>query len=331
MQSYLKILDVFIGNKCNLACEQCDTRSDIIRTKDHDPSLEEIKEGITLAQKHFLIENYTMLGGEPLLYLDKIEEIAKFIRQTDRTGHIIIPTNATLLNKHQEQLSRIMLDYDVSLYVSNHYAGFEKKLRAEKIKQSVADFATQLNFTPYNYKQFMATLFDLDNVHNDPHWDNWLETRRSDILSGIETDERPIYTNGKIYIWYRDQDAFQSHYYTDIHNKPRPFKTGDPETSYRYGCCSPYCTFMRDKKLYKCGALGTLERFLNYHESLDDPAWQKYLQYRPLDLTTCTTEQAQEFSKMKFYADSACDMCPTESKWFVKTEEKVLPIKFIKR
>ena len=55
MQSYLKILDVFIGNKCNLACEQCDTRSDIIRTKDYDPSLEEIKEGIALAQKHFRI------------------------------------------------------------------------------------------------------------------------------------------------------------------------------------------------------------------------------------------------------------------------------------
>jgi hypothetical protein len=88
---------------------------------------------------------------------------------------------------------------------------------------------------------------------------------------------------------------------------------------------------MRDKKLYKCGSLGTLERFLTHHESLDDPDWQKYLQYKPLDLTTCTLEQAQEFSKMKFYSNDACDMCPTESKWFIKTEEKVLPIKFIKR
>jgi hypothetical protein len=52
----LKILDVFIGGKCNLACFQCDTRSDVIRSGEYDQSTEDIIEGIRLAQKHFKIE-----------------------------------------------------------------------------------------------------------------------------------------------------------------------------------------------------------------------------------------------------------------------------------
>jgi organic radical activating enzyme len=330
MQPYLKILDVFIGNKCNLACDQCDTRSDIIRTKDYDPSLDEIKQGITFAQKHFRIESYTMLGGEPLLYLDKITDIVEFIRETDSTGHIIIPTNATLLNKHQDQLAEIMTKYRASLYVSNHYAGFEKQKRAQDIKQAVEQFASKLDFKPITFKEFNSELFDLNNTHNDPHWAQWLEPRLEGILAdGLE--EQEIYTNGATYIWHRRQDTFQQHFYNDADNRPKPFRTGNPDKSYRYGCCSPYCTFMRGTKLYKCGALGTLNRFLDYHEALSDPDWDRYVNYKPLDLSTCTTEEAQIFSDKKFYADNACDMCPTESKWFVKTEEQVLPIKFIKR
>jgi organic radical activating enzyme len=51
----LKILDVFIGGKCNLACYQCDTRSDVIRTDEYDQDINTILQSIRLAQKHFQI------------------------------------------------------------------------------------------------------------------------------------------------------------------------------------------------------------------------------------------------------------------------------------
>ena len=52
MRNSLKILDIFIGNMCNLTCFQCDTRSDVIRTTKLDPDLVSIKKGILLAEEH---------------------------------------------------------------------------------------------------------------------------------------------------------------------------------------------------------------------------------------------------------------------------------------
>jgi organic radical activating enzyme len=71
----LKVFDIFYGNKCQIACQQCDTRSDLIRKGEHDPDLETIKEGILLTKEKFHIEHYSLLGGEPLLYKNKIESI----------------------------------------------------------------------------------------------------------------------------------------------------------------------------------------------------------------------------------------------------------------
>ena len=43
MKRDIKILDIFYGNKCNLACNQCDTRSDHIRGKGvDDPEMTEL-------------------------------------------------------------------------------------------------------------------------------------------------------------------------------------------------------------------------------------------------------------------------------------------------
>ena len=47
--NHIKILDVFYGNKCNLACSNCDTRSDTLRG--YDPELDTIKESIRLANE----------------------------------------------------------------------------------------------------------------------------------------------------------------------------------------------------------------------------------------------------------------------------------------
>ena len=40
---HIKILDIFYGNKCNLTCNQCDTRSDVVRKGEYDPTIEDIK------------------------------------------------------------------------------------------------------------------------------------------------------------------------------------------------------------------------------------------------------------------------------------------------
>ena len=310
----LKMLDVYIGGKCNLACFQCETRSDIIG-EEFDPELDTILESIKLAQKNFVIETYSILGGEPLLYLPRVRKVIEFIRTTDKFARIIIPTNGSILSKHTNELAELMLEYNVCLFVCNHFAAFEDTKLSDKVKTATREFAQHLSFDRYNTRLFLHEITGNDTPH--------------DFESGNNLTEQEVYTNGKVYLWLRDQKEFHSNYYFNL-GKPKPFAFGEPLASYANGCSSPFCSFLKDKKLYKCAALGTLSTLLNYHNALDDSDWKKYINYQPLDLENCTLEQVKEFSNTKFCAINECDMCSNGNHMFIKTASKVLPIKEIK-
>ena len=118
MKPKIKILDIFYGGRCQLACAQCDTRSDTIRKGEFDPTVESIKEGILLAKNNFDIEIFSLLGGEPLLYKDKIKDILEFIRSIDKETLIFLPTNGELIGKNIDFLSEILPNYKILLMVS---------------------------------------------------------------------------------------------------------------------------------------------------------------------------------------------------------------------
>lgn len=329
--NYLKILDVFIGNRCNLACHQCDTRSDIIRNTEKDPSLLSIFEGINLTRKNFHIETYSLLGGEPLLYLDKVEQVIKHIRSLDLSARIVIPTNGSLIKKHSDRLIKIISTWQVDLYVCNHYAAFDSQDLSEQVKKDTRDLAEQMSMTVFPLKVFLNKIFDLDNQRKDDNFAQWLDKRGAILIDSNESTFEEVYSNGNNYIWIRDQKDFHSNHYFNIQGKPLPFASGDHEQSYLNGCSSPCCNFLKDKKIYKCAALGTLKDFLNYHNSLEDSSWTKYMQYRPLNLETCNDNDIAEFNFNKFNAIPQCDMCPSNGNYiFTKTKEKVLPMKIYK-
>lgn len=295
----IKILDIFIGNKCNLSCFQCDTRSDIVKSKSFDPSIESIKQGITLAQQYFNIEHYSLLGGEPLFYMDKVKEIVAFIRSFDSTTPILLPTNGKMIDKKANELSALISQYNLTLMVCNHFSAFEDKTLSTELTANVVKFVKQMRLTESKQHLFFDQIID----------------------KGLYVNEQ-----GKVTLFFRDQDYFQSNYYLE-NNKPKPFASGDSDASYANGCCSPFCSFLRDSKLYKCAALATVRTLLEHHDSLNDPAWEKYLNYEPLDLTNCTPEEVAHFSNTKYRSIEQCDMCPSQSKSFTKTKATVIPIK----
>jgi organic radical activating enzyme len=297
----IKILDIFIGNKCNLSCFQCDTRSDIVKSKSLDPSIESIKQGILLAQQYFTIEHYSLLGGEPLFYMDKVEEIVAFIRSFDSTTPILLPTNGKMIDKKADELARLISQYNLTLMVCNHFSAFEDKTLSNELTASIGKFVKKTGLIESKQHTFFDQLID----------------------EGLFVNQQ-----GTVTLFFRDQDYFQSNYYLD-NNKPKPFASGDPDASYANGCCSPYCTFLRDSKLYKCAALATVKTLLIHHDNMDDPAWQKYLNYKPLDLTNCTLEEVAHFSNTKYRSIGECDMCPSQSKSFTKTKATVISIKEI--
>jgi len=73
------------------------------------------------------------------------------------------------------------------------------------------------------------------------------------------------------------------------------------------------------------------KNFLERHNAVDDEEWQKFLAYKPLDLTNCTDEEVENFSISKYKPISECSMCPSSQNEVILTEENVLPIKFYKK
>ena len=320
IKPYIKMFDIFYGTKCNLACRHCDTRSDIIRTTEQDPDIETILEGITLAKEKFDIDLYSFIGGEPLYYLDKIDIILTHIRKIDPDAKIQISTNGALLSKKLEEVANLMIKHETSFFVCNHYAAFDAKMTS-KITESVNKLVSKLQMFEDDPNIFLSKLLRLDNPRNDPYLSTWIDQQ-----GGYFLGEQPVdhyYRNDKIFLHFRPQTDFKMHHYMQ-NGKPVPFMTGDSNLSYKDGCSSPMCSFLVDKKIYKCSALGTLHKFLEFHGSLDDPNWQKYLNYKYLDLETCTDEEVLQFHSTKYCAISECDMCSTGH--FNRTKEDVIHV-----
>lgn len=328
MDNYLKILDIFFGNRCNLACDQCDTRSDIIKNRDWDPNLDQIFRSIELAQRRFKIDTYSLMGGEPLLYLPKVKEIVKYIRQTDPQAWIVIPTNGTLIDKRLDELAAMMIDYKVNVSVCDHYAGFENKKMSQELVAAGERLANHLGMEKCDHSIFWNEF--MKNRRNNPEQDTFFSQLSEVHVEAFGELDQQAYTNGEITLSIKAHKKFHSNHRW-VEGRPKPFRSGDPEQSYKYGCSAPICSFLDGKKLYKCSALGTLRRFLQHHGSDQDPEWQPYLDYEPLDLQTATDQQVKEFSDNKFRHIKQCDMCPkTHDFVYDKTERFVLPLKRIR-
>lgn len=315
----LKILDIFIGNRCNLTCFQCDTRSDIFRKGEYDTDIDNIKESISLAKKHFNVDIYSLLGGEPLMYLDTVEEILKFIRSIDPSATILIPTNGSLINKYLDRIAYITKNYKVYLNVCNHYSAFNDQTKADEVRSYTKNLAEELFLQDRNPVNFYLEVLKYNNT--SPEWNAWMNYRGTDEIKEIDDQ---FWSERDYGVFLHDQDTFHQNHYFEGHS-PKPFSEGRPDESYKNGCCSPFCSYLYDKKLYKCAALGTLKRFLEHHDADKDPDWQKYLAYKPLDLLNCTEEEVKQFSDTKFKSIEQCDMCPASSKEYRKTPETVLP------
>jgi organic radical activating enzyme len=317
---YLRFLDIYCGAFCNLACKHCDARSDVIQTKEFDPPLEEILEGVKLARKHFDIVYYGTSGGEPLLYLDKIRKIFEFIRKEDPTATLLLSTNGTLIDKKLPDLVDLVSTLDINLFVCNHFSAFDDPTLSNKIKKNVDLLVNALGMTITDTASFYKTLFDVDNSRNDQLYQEWLN-RKQDMFNYVDSAEKVYYK--KTFLHFREQNEFKKNYQM-LDNVPKPFNTDNPELSYNQGCSSEMCSFLIDKKLYKCATLGTLKRFLNYYNLLDDADWQKYLNYKFLDLENCSAEEIINFDNTKYCSISECDMCPMNDTTYKRTPATVL-------
>jgi hypothetical protein len=110
-----------------------------------------------------------------------------------------------------------------------------------------------------------------------------------------------------------------------IYGVPKPFNS-TPSDAYKNSCPSQFCAFLHDKKIYKCAALGTLRRLLEKYNITDDPDWQRYLSYKPIDLENSSEEDLDRFADTHYCSIDECSMCPGEYRGIEKNKINVLKI-----
>lgn len=274
----LKIVDLFYGYKCNLACVGCNPGSDIIQHTDYDPSLDSILKSITdLSHRVETIENHiSLLGGEPFLYWEeRIIPIIRHIRQLFPTTTICLVTNGFYLHKFQQQLIDLLLEINyIDVSITDHTRGFADDPVAVKYHTNLTNFLSH----PIFFK-----------IH-DCHYGI------SDYKVNIHITPEPL--------------IFKAQYKT-VNNKRYPFATNDPMGSYKTGCTGNICNHLVDSKLYKCSKLAYIRDTLKETNQLDDPEWSKYLAYQPIDLTDTNNQPLlDEFETNLTSPIAECDMCP---------------------
>lgn len=325
MSREIKILDVFYGNKCNLTCNQCDTRSDVIRKGQYDPIMEDIKRGIDLANKAFDVQKWSILGGEPLLYLDRVEEIISYIRNIEPNKVLFFPTNGSLLDRHMDRMVELVKKYNLWVQVCNHFINFKDQTKSNKVKENARELARRLNIPKVDNRRWWIDIMDYESGSDD--WQQFVSKKGYDIAT--ETNEE-VWIENNYGVYYMEAGEFQTIQKFNEHGRPKPFTNNDPSGSYWNSCPSVFCAMLYDKKIYKCAALATLKNFLETHDSLTDPDWSPYLNYNPVELESYSEEQADHFGNTHYCHIDECAMCPNKHTPIRKTEDKVLPVYFKK-
>jgi organic radical activating enzyme len=177
MNDSIKILDVFYGNKCQLACAHCDTRSDYIRKGEFDPTLENILESVTLASQQFNVECWSILGGEPFLYKDTVLAIIKHIRSLEKEKDKVIffPTNGLLLSKkqHMDLAVELITKHRVWMQICSHVAAWDVLEKHNQMLENVYKLADLVGYDkvePTN--SWWATIMNLGG--GNAAWQEWI-------------------------------------------------------------------------------------------------------------------------------------------------------------
>jgi organic radical activating enzyme len=273
-------LNIFYGFKCNYSCDGCISNSNLVKS-DQDPDLNDIIKTIPILSNLFNVTGMiTLLGGEPFYYWDdRIVPIATECNKYFPNTLINIFTNGQLLKKNQEKVFALSEKINkFSLTITDHLNTNELKntTPGKSWKKSTDGF--------FNNKRLVK-------IH-DAHYH---------IKDNI---------NGNIYISAPNANNWQNIYKTTIDGKIKPFATNDPEGSMKYGCVSnSICSMVQGTKLYKCTQLATLENALRVKNQLDDPDWQKYLSYTPVDLLNINESILTNFINTYDKPIDTCDMC----------------------
>lgn len=313
----LKTVEVIYGHRCNLSCRGCSSGSDFIKDTRYDPTLESIYKSIEDLSKYVDPESIDLIGGELFLYWDKVELIVKKIREYYPTTVICLLTNGLLIDKFKKQLvSLCETHHPCNVDITDHFTLFSSDVVAKKYHAKLDKFVE--NLAADKVSSIPLTL-DV----------NWLKNNKNAVTS---TNLHKLSSWAEIYhvksntVQVSRLADFKAGYF-EVDGQIKPYATNDPAGSYANGCGMPHCHALVESKLYKCSWFFVLPYLLEIKGQLDDPDWQKYLKYKPLDLTNVTDAELDHFYTTSTRDIGLCDVCNNNQSTNIRqTKYNVIPI-----
>ena len=275
----LQIVQVMIGWKCNLSCQDCFSGVDILRNKiDHEPEVNDIIKSIDDLSNYVnnVTNLFTVSGGEPMLYWDKVKPVVRHIRKKFPLAKIMINSNGRLLHKHKDDLIDFLKEIqNISIGLANHASEFPDDPVGQAYHNDLDKF-----FSDSRLNKNHPMHYDIPDNDVNFHWNIW--------------------PDGFTAQWKR------------VGDKIKPFATKNPRKSMEHGCIGDVCAMLSDdSKLYKCARLAVLPTILKRIGQLDDPDWQPYLSYQPVDVSDNNAwADIYKFAEEEGKPISECDMCP---------------------
>lgn len=295
-----EIVDVFYGHKCNYACYGCLTGCNYVRNKSYDPELEDIYKGVELLAERFdITEMVTLLGGDIFLYWDtRVVPLARHLRKCFPDTKINMTTNGQLIHKYAERVIDLMKEIgNVSLSITRHLNG----IRGSRLYDVWNEHINQFLNHP-----------DLVKIHDDHYH------IRNNIYANIHFDV-------PTFLMFYKQEGQQI----------KPYATNNPAKSMEVSCPGNMCSCLVGTRLFKCTNLALLPHTLEELGQTSDPNWQKYLDYKYVDLLNPNSETLDFFIKTYTHPISECDMCSdnhnTKLTYDKRTEEKIFKLSDLKK
>ena len=272
-----KLLAVHTMNGCNLSCKGCNHNSSLLSPKsglDIDDLLINLEK---VLPKIYVWSHVSIIGGEPLLE-PRTGEVTSRVREllveTDQPCGVKLFSNGSRLIQCMEWIVDELLK-GISFRLTFHRTWYSEVGRKE--------WENAYKFIKYC---------------EDRGVDNRL----------LEFSEAARFPNGDKRQWF-DIIKYEI---KDDSIKYYPWEEGDPEESFK-NCTCPHANFYKGK-IWKCSMVAYLRESLAATNQLDDPAWQKYLEYQPKD---DLREAVIEVDK----PHAICSMCPKNPVWYTANQQ----------
>lgn len=109
----IKKLQHHIVNHCQLACDNCSTRSEFAKASFTD--INQFELDIITLSKFMIVHNFHIVGGEPLLH-KRVVDYLKILRRYNFGKEVSIATNGQFLYKQPEEFWKLIDRIELTLY-----------------------------------------------------------------------------------------------------------------------------------------------------------------------------------------------------------------------